>query len=61
MKEIVNKWRITFINLDEDTSINNITEDEHKLYMSDEIHQTRADYREWITPYFEKVLKTIKK
>lgn len=37
-------------------SFNSISDDKRRLYMADEIHPTKAGYRDWITPYMMKTL-----
>lgn len=46
-------YSVEIINLFDDTSFNDITDDEYKLYMFDAIHPTKAGYLKWWTPYFE--------
>lgn len=54
--EIQAKWDIGVIDMWNDTVFNDITDDERTLYMADNIHPTRAGYREWWTPKFESFL-----
>lgn len=54
--EMANKWDITAINLYDDESFNNISDEELALYMKDAIHPTRAGYSLWWLPKFEEVL-----
>lgn len=56
---IVLKWNIDIIDLYGDTGFNTITQSEKELYKYDNIHPTRAGYREWWTPVFEEKLKDI--
>ena len=50
------KWGITVLDLYNDSEFNDITDVQRALYMDDQIHPTRAGYREWWTPEFEKCL-----
>lgn len=59
VNSLKSKWNITVIDLFNDTEFNNISESELKLYMTDEIHPTKAGYREWWTPKFEEALKDL--
>ena len=54
--EIQDKWDITVIDFWNDAEINNITEDQRKLYLIDHIHPTKAGYKEWWLPKFQKTL-----
>lgn len=54
--EIKNKWQITVIDFWNDEEINNLTEEERKLYLVDHIHPTKAGYKEWWLPAFRKCL-----
>lgn len=51
MNRIAEKWGVTVIDMWNDAEFNNISEDEKKLYMADDIHPTQAGYYEWWTPY----------
>lgn len=53
--EIQKKWEIGVINL-WNNPMNEIDEKDYKLYMADPIHPTKAGYREWWLPEFEKSL-----
>lgn len=57
--QIVLKWDIDIIDLYNDTEFNSITKSQKELYKYDNIHPTRAGYREWWTPVFEKRLEDI--
>ena len=59
LKEIARKWDIVIINLYDDAAFNDISEEDHALYMSDRVHPTRAGYREWWTPKFEEALRAV--
>ena len=50
------KWDLTVIDLFRDEAFNDITPEQYSLYMADEIHPTRAGYREWWLPRFEAAL-----
>ncbi len=54
--EIQKKWDITVIDLWNDAEINNITEDQRKLYLIDHIHPTKAGYKKWWLPKFQETL-----
>lgn len=59
--EIKEKWDIEIIDLWNNESINNISEEERKLYLVDSIHPTKAGYRDWWLPEFQSALyKTVK-
>lgn len=53
---IAQKWDIGIIDLYNDAQFNDITEEEKLLYMADDLHPTRAGYREWWLPKFEEYL-----
>lgn len=54
--EIQKKWDITVIDLWNNEEINSITEEQRKLYLTDSIHPTKAGYKEWWLPEFQKCL-----
>ena len=54
--EIQQKWDITVIDFWNDAEINNITEDQRKIYLIDHIHPTKAGYKEWWLPKFQETL-----
>lgn len=54
--EIQQKWDITVIDFWNDAEINNITEEQRKLYLIDHIHPTKAGYKEWWLPKFQETL-----
>ena len=54
--EIQGKWDITVIDFWNDAEINNITEDQRKIYLIDHIHPTKAGYKEWWLPKFQEIL-----
>ena len=54
--ELQNKWGITVVNLYTDVEFNDIDENTYALYMYDDIHPTKAGYREWWLPKIEKGL-----
>ncbi len=56
MDAVIAKWQIGVIDLYRDEAFNNVTEAEKDLYMADNVHPTRAGYRDWWTPKFEEVL-----
>lgn len=53
------KWNVGIIDLYRDEELNSITEEEKDLYMADNVHPTRAGYRDWWTPKFEQVLREL--
>lgn len=53
------KWGITIIDLYNNEEINSISDEERSLYMVDDIHPTRAGYRELWLPEFEECLIAI--
>lgn len=59
LKQIQTKWGITLIDLYSDTAFNNITSEQRTLYMHNDIHPTRAGYRDWWVPKFEETLKSL--
>ena len=54
--EIQKKWDFTVIDLWNDEEINNITEEKEEIYLIDHIHPTKAGYKEWWLPKFQKTL-----
>ena len=54
--EIQQKWDITVIDFWNDAEINNITEEQRKIYLIDHIHPTKAGYKEWWLPKFQETL-----
>ena len=59
LKQIAVKWDIKIIDLYCDTRFNDISAAERELYMHDDIHPTKAGYRDWWTPKFETALKEL--
>lgn len=59
--EIQKKWNITVIDLWNNGEINSITDEERKNYLVDHIHPTKAGYKEWWLPEFQKCLYEILK
>ena len=57
--EIQDKWDITVIDFWNDAEINNITDDQRKIYLIDHIHPTKAGYKEWWLPTFQETLYEI--
>ena len=53
------KWDLTVIDLFRDEAFNDISPEQYSLYMADEIHPTRAGYRDWWLPRFEAALLTL--
>lgn len=56
LNRIGEKWGITVIDMWSDADFNNITREQHALYMADSIHPTKAGYLQWWTPYLESAL-----
>ncbi len=54
--EIQEKWDITVIDFWNDAEINNITEEQRKIYLIDHIHPTKAGYKDWWLPKFQETL-----
>lgn len=54
--DIQDKWQITVIDFWNDAEINNITESQRKLYLIDNIHPTKAGYRDWWLATFQDAL-----
>ena len=50
-KEIAAEGRCLFLNLYEDPEVNSISKKERRLYLMDDIHPTKAGYRDWLFPY----------
>ena len=59
--EIQKKWNITLIDLWNNDEINSITDKERNIYLVDHIHPTKAGYKEWWLPEFQKCLYEILK
>lgn len=59
--DIQKKWDITVIDLWNNEEINSITDVQRKIYLVDHIHPTRAGYKEWWLPEFQKCLYEILK
>lgn len=59
LEELAEKWGVTIIDLYRDQAFNDISEEERALYMADNIHPTKAGYREWWLPKFEEALSGI--
>lgn len=54
--EIQEKWDIGIIDLWNEEEMNAVDSEKYKLYMVNGIHPSRAGYKEWWTPQFEKYL-----
>lgn len=59
--KIQKKWDITVIDLWNNEEINSINDEQRKIYLVDHIHPTRAGYKEWWLPEFQKCLYEILK
>ncbi len=57
--EIQKKWDITVIDFWNDEAINNITDEQKEIYLIDHIHPTKAGYKEWWLPVFQKTLNEV--
>ena len=55
--EVADKWNISVLDLWHDEEMRSVSSDDYALYMADEIHPTKAGYREWFTPKFETFLE----
>lgn len=61
LKEISKKWNFTILNLWDNKDFNNLSSETRKLYMRDDIHPTKAGYKDWWGPELEKqFLATLK-
>ncbi len=56
--QIQQKWGIGVIDLWNNTAMNAISGSQRALYMIDDVHPSRAGYREWWTPVMEQYLYT---
>ena len=54
--ELEEKWGIKVLDLWSDDEFNSISENERQLYMYDDIHPTKAGYRDWWCPEMERQL-----
>ena len=54
VKELEEKWGIRVLDLWSDEAFNAISEEERALYMNDNIHPTKAGYRQWWCPELER-------
>lgn len=57
--KIQEKWDIIIIDLWNNDNINNITAEQKKLYLIDNIHPTKAGYKEWWLPEIQKSLYNV--
>lgn len=53
LPEIQEKWEIGVIDMWNNESFNELSEEQYHLYMADSIHPTKAGYLEWWLPYME--------
>ena len=53
---IAEKWDVTVLDLWNDDSFNGISKEDRSLYMYDDIHPTKAGYRDWWCPELERQL-----
>jgi lysophospholipase L1-like esterase len=56
---VQDKWGIQLIDMWDDASFNDISDEQRSLYMADDIHPTKAGYLEWWLPYFEEGLEEV--
>lgn len=56
---IQKKWDIEILDLWNDPDMNAVSDEEHDLYMANDIHPARAGYREWWLPKFEEILSDV--
>ncbi|MCR4634391.1 MAG: SGNH/GDSL hydrolase family protein [Erysipelotrichaceae bacterium] len=56
LKELQNKYEFGILDLYGNEEFNRISDQERKLYMHDDIHPTKAGYRDWWGPEMEKQL-----
>lgn len=56
LRELKNKWDFEIVELWDPNVSGPVTESEYALYMSDPVHPTRAGYKIWWMPVFEKKL-----
>ncbi len=61
LSEIEKKWDITVIDLWNNEKINSVSDENKKLFLVDHIHPTKAGYREWWLPEFQKCLYNVTK
>lgn len=54
--ELKEKYGIGILDLWNDENFNQISDELRDLYMQDDIHPTKADYRDWWGPELEKQL-----
>ena len=59
LKEIAEKWGIVVIDLWNESSFNEVSQEDYARYMSDPIHPTLEGYKEWWGPYIEKYINEI--
>lgn len=57
--KVQEKWDIHIIDMHSDEAFNDLTEEQVKLYMKDDIHPTLAGYKEWWLPVFEEALYSV--
>lgn len=58
--DIEDKWESVYVlDLYNDEEFNDITSEEEALYMTDNVHPTKAGYLLWWTPEFEEILADI--
>lgn len=58
--QIAEKWDIGVIDLFTDTAFNAISSEDYALYMTDNVHPTKAGYRDWWLVKFEEALYALK-
>lgn len=59
--EIQAKWNFEILDLWNNASFNNISPEKRKLYLIDNIHPSKAGYKDWWLPEFQQILyKTVR-
>ncbi len=56
---VQDKWGIQLIDMWDDASFNDISDERRSLYMADDIPPTKAGYLEWWLPHFEQGLEDV--
>ena len=59
LRELKNKWDFEIVDLWDPKVAGKVTDSEYSLYMADPVHPTRAGYKVWWMPVFEKKLTEI--
>lgn len=56
LHEVAQKWDVIVIDMWNDDQFNDISAEQKKLYMADDIHPAQAGYLKWWVPYMEPYL-----